>query len=184
LVRLAGNQFFTSKHRSLDRAPCTQCMPIGPATTTRSAQSCSTSIGNNAEPKYIDHIRPPFLDKGGLLGRALVPSIDLHVRMPLSKGRNHIAKKPVGHRGTSPDPHATEALRGERRSICAQRPLRRFQRGSGHGPTRKCRPAARRVRLLRETCRAAEVMAWLILACSRRSPSGSVVGDARTFARG
>ena len=60
-------------------------------------------------PKHIDHIQPPLLDKGGMLGRALVRSVELHVRMPLSKGRNHIAKKPVGHRGTSPDPHATQA---------------------------------------------------------------------------
>jgi hypothetical protein len=63
------------------------------------------ALGNNGDPKYIDHIQPPLLDKGGQLGGALVRSTDRHVPMPLSKGR--IAKKPVGHRGKSPDPHAT-----------------------------------------------------------------------------
>jgi hypothetical protein len=36
-------------------------MPIGTATTTRSAQSCSTSIAEQREPKHIDHIQPPLL---------------------------------------------------------------------------------------------------------------------------
>jgi len=73
LVRLAGDQFFTSKHWPLDRVVCTQCMRIGTTTTTRSAQSCSTSVGEQRGPKHIDHIQPPF-GRGGLLGRALVRS--------------------------------------------------------------------------------------------------------------
>ena len=65
-------------------------------------------LANNGDPKT-------HLGKAGLLGRALVSSIDLHVRMPLSKGRNHIAKKPVGHRGRVPiqpgvSPRATRRM--------------------------------------------------------------------------
>ena len=52
-------------------------------------------MGNKRGPQHIDHIQPPLFYKGGMLGRALVRSVNLHARMPLSKGRNHIAKNPL-----------------------------------------------------------------------------------------